>query len=387
MRRWIGQLFALALFSSVVARLPTASSEPSTPVFGVRIAGGKLVNTLDGSIVQLRGVNISALEYVAIGAPGWANRNPWGAQTGDPTPNWHAIRAWKANAVRLPLNEASWLGYPCVDRHGRSVNPDPWGNYQATVKKAVSEAVAAGLYVLIDLHWSAPGTICPLSQDQLADADHSIAFWTSVARSFKQDPAVIFDLFNEPYGANNDSASDWRMLRDGGPLSTFSSDSGHYVLRVQWQAAGMQSLVDAVRATGASNIVMVAGLGGASDISNWLAYKPSDPLNQLALSWHAYGGINTRDASYDAAILAAGIPIIIGETGDKSANGTTAAPVITQVTNWADQTGASVLAWTWDRWNDSNGNPAKENLLIKDAAGTPTDGEGVVFKSWLAGHY
>jgi endoglucanase len=337
--------------------------------------------------VQLRGVNISALEFVAIGAPSWANRNPWGAQTGDPTPNWQAIKAWKANAVRLPLNEASWLGYSCVDRHGNSVNPDPWGNYQATIKQAVSEAVAAGLYVIVDLHWTAPSNLCPLSQDQLPDADHSIAFWTSLANTFKHNPAVIFDLFNEPYGASNDSPSDWRMLRDGGPLSVFSSDSGHSVLHVNWQAVGMQTLVNTVRATGATNIVMVAGLGGASDIANWLSYRPSDPLNQLALSWHAYSGINTKDASYAAAVIAAGVPVIIGETGDKSANGTVSAPVISQVTSWADQNGASVLAWAWDRWNDSNGNPGTQNLLIKDAAGTPTDGEGVTFKAWLASRH
>ena len=32
----------------------------------------------------------------------------------------------------------------------------------------------------------------------MAFADHAIAFWTSVATTFKTDPMVIFDLFNEP---------------------------------------------------------------------------------------------------------------------------------------------------------------------------------------------
>jgi hypothetical protein len=386
-----GYFFQLLLLATTVAfasPAATAATGPAAPEpgFGVRIAGGKLVSTTDGSAVQFRGVNISALEFIAIGAPNWADHNPWGNQTGDATPNWGAIRAWKANVVRLPLNEASWLGYACIDRHGKSINPDPWGNYQVTVKKAVADALAAGLYVILDLHWTAPGNICPLSQDQMPDDDHSPAFWTSVANTFKQYPAVVFDLFNEPYGDHGDSTADWRTLRDGGMLSKFSADSGRYVLPIPWQASGLQSLVNAVRATGATNVLMAAGLGGAGNISNWLEFKPTDPLKQLALSWHAYNGVSARDAHYAADILAAGFPIIVGETGDKSANGTSAAPIITQVTEWADQTGSGVLAWTWDKWNDSAGNPGGQNLLIKDAAGTPTDGEGVVFKRWLGNH-
>ena len=354
------RVLGLLLLISLAMPARVVWSQPISPALGLRVAGGKLVSTRTGAPVQLRGVNISGLEFVAIGAPTWAHHNPWGAQTGDETPNWRAIRAWHANAIRLPLNQASWLGYSCIDRHGKTVNSDPWGNYRAAVIKAVAEANASGLYVILDLHWSAPGTLCPLSQDQMADEDHSIAFWTSLAATFKDNPAVLFDLFNEPYGAHNGSASDWRLLRDGGSMQTFSADSGRYTLNLQWQAAGMQTLLGAVRRTGARNVVLVAGLGGASDISNWLAYKPSDPLNQLALSWHAYSGINSRDAATAAAVLAAGIPVIISETGDKSANGTADAPVLTQVTRWADQTGASVLAWTWDRWNDSAGNPGKE---------------------------
>jgi endoglucanase len=392
MRSAIGSVVALAL--ALCTAHPAVAASTASPAsrtndatgkltFGIRIADGKLLSTSDGSAVQLRGVNISALEFVAIGGPGWANRNPWGAQTGDPTPNWKAIKAWKANVVRLPLNEASWLGYKCTDRHGNSINPDPWGNYQSTVRKAVDDAGAAGLYVILALHWSAPRDICPLSQDQLPDADHAVDFWISVASAFKNNPAVVFDLFNEPYAPSN--AAGWKALRDGAPQSAYSADSGKYVVPVAWQSAGMQQLVDSVRATGATNVVMIGGLNGAGDLSGWLAYKPSDSINQLALSWHAYSGTSSQAAAA-SAVLAAGIPVIIGETGDRSTNGTASAPVIAQVTAWADQHGASVLAWTWDPWKDSDGYPAKQNVLIKDAAGTPTDGEGVAFKDWLTRH-
>jgi hypothetical protein len=82
-------------------------------------------------------------------------------------------------------------------------------------------------------------------------------------------------------------------------------------------------------------------------------------------------------------ILNAGIPLIFAETGDMSANGTVGAPVISDVITWADQHGASVLAGTWDACSSPGGN---SDLLIKHATGTPTDGEGVTFKDWLAIH-
>ena len=55
-----------------------------------------------------------------------------------------------------------------------------------------------GLYVILDLHWTAPGNqVAGAAAD--ARHDHSPAFWESVASTFKANPAVVFDVFNEPY--------------------------------------------------------------------------------------------------------------------------------------------------------------------------------------------
>src|SRR5205814_3492846 len=59
----------------------------------------------------------------------------------------------------------------------------------------------AGLYAIVDLHWSAQGTLPADGRTgqgrQMADRDHAPAFWRSVASVFRSDPAVVFDLFNE----------------------------------------------------------------------------------------------------------------------------------------------------------------------------------------------
>ena len=46
--------------------------------------------------------------------------------------------------------------------------------------------------------------------------------------------------------------------------------------------------MDAVRATGASNVVLIGTMQYAQDLSGWLAYKPNDPLQQMAAAWHPY---------------------------------------------------------------------------------------------------
>jgi cellulase (glycosyl hydrolase family 5) len=109
------------------------------------------------------------------------------------------------------------------------------------------------------------------------DADHAPAFWSSVASAFIGNNAAIFELFNEPYPDNQqNSTAAWTCWRDGGTCSG-----------VPFQAAGMQTLVSAVRA-GATNVIALGGVGYSDYLSQWLAYKPNDPLGDLAAAWHVY---------------------------------------------------------------------------------------------------
>jgi hypothetical protein len=52
--------------------------------------------------------------------------------------------------------------------------------------------------------------------------------------------------------------------------------------------AGFQGLVNSVRATGATNIIMIGGLAYSNDLSQWLQFKPADPMNNLAAFAHVY---------------------------------------------------------------------------------------------------
>jgi aryl-phospho-beta-D-glucosidase BglC (GH1 family) len=264
----------------------------------------------------------------------------------------------------------------------------------------VAEATAAGLYVILELHWGAPNDganpVCPTAQNPMADADHAAAFWTSVATQFKSNPAVIFELFNEPFldATALVGHTPWPDLLNGGTVTKVLYGGGSGVKDLTWSTAGMQPMLDAVRATGATNVVLTATLQWSQQMDGWLKYKPTDPAGQLGAVWHAYAaakyptqvacvadGIlsvglpqcSALEMTAVQGIMSAGYPVVITEFGD--AIGGSTAPWAAVLLPFADTNGIGYLGWTWDTWSGH-----KENVLITDAAGDPTPGYGTYVK-------
>ena len=335
--------------------------------FGVSVRGNRFVSTADGSTLELIGANISGLET------GQTSRWPQFAAAGPAF--WSKVRNWGGqpiNTVRLPLNEASWLNYTCYDPGAGSsashygaakdggYTPDPRRVYQSIVKRAVADATAAGLYVILDLHWGAPNNpagqaLCPIGQPSYADRDHSLEFWKQVADTFKDNPAVLFELFNEPYGTNiygNWVTADYQpgpdaiMARDGGSYSPFIvQENGDQDAMLSydfaWQVAGMQAMLDTIRRAGATNVILSAPIGWAGEIETWLATRPIDPLDQLGVAWHIYK--YKKGTAPPLAVLAAGYPIVITETyGLEAIDGYM----------WAASHNIGYLWWGWNDWRD-----------------------------------
>jgi hypothetical protein len=260
--------------------------------------------------------------------------------------------------------------------------------------------------VILDLHLSAPGTYCPMIQNAAADADNAIPFWKSIAQTFGGRTNVVFELFNEPFVTQTPhfTGDGWQYLMKGtggGPFSGFGAGAlggGSVDVSFPWQIASMQAMLDTVRATGAKNVVLVGGLSYSQALDGWLADRPSDPLGQLGAVWHAYPTFgstfgtpagsqpNFAPEIFDQAkaILAAGIPIVITETGDQCSDGTPGSPEVTEMVTWADAHDASVLGWTWNTWYQPGADC--QDVLIRDATGTPTPGYGEVFHTWLVNH-
>jgi hypothetical protein len=346
---------------------------------GLHVRGNALIDA-GGAPVVIHGVNISGTEFACAqgghaGSVGWSI---FGGQPEDAAGTIDAIKSWRANAVRIPLNEDCWLGI-------NGINPAFGGaSYRAAIGSFVDHLTTAGLYVIVDLHWSAPGPAVALSQQPMADADHAIAFWRSAASMFAAMPNVLFDLYNEPflyasYFANAGQDA-WTCWLKGCTLKQYLSGGQPYTRAYRWQTAGMQNIVGAVRATGARNVLIINGLDWADDDSGWLSHRPHDPLDNAVAGWHEYGGEQCAGSecwSRSIAPLTKAVPVVVGETGDRTGPGCTLTN-LPRLLPWADSYGISYLAWTFNPWHDTH------DVLIADWSGAPSACEGEYYRTHLA---
>jgi endoglucanase len=327
-------VLTLTLIASAASSATRQGS--ATRRLSIRVVGNRFVDSY-GKTVRLLGVNRASFQYACASGRG-LSEGPTDAGA------IAAMKAWHINVVRIPLNEACWLGLPTVKPQYGS---QP---YRDAVTGYVQRLHAAGLYVILDLHWSAPGSQPANGQQLMPDADHSPAFWSSVATTFKNDPAVLFDVYNEPRTLS------WPCWRDG----CMTPDG--------WLTAGMQSLVDAIRSTGAKQPIMLGGIGGAIWLHGWLTWMPKDPAHALVASFHIYNypGYGCTQAgcwNYSLLPVAKRVPLVTGEMGEVDC----AHDFIDTYMAWADAHGVSYLGWTWNVWDCRDG-PA----LISDWSGTPT---------------
>jgi endoglucanase len=369
-RRVTSVLLALALAAAVpVTAGPAAVARPRTADVAagtstargapaLHVDGNRLVDA-SGTTVRLRGANRSGGEFMCV-----QGRGIWDGPVDDASIQ--AMTAWRITAVRIPLNEDCWLGLGDVDaRYGGAA-------YQSEVRGFVSRLEAHGITPIVEMHWSHGAYTGPSSgcadvdatcQKPMPDAEYAPSFWAGVADTFKGDGAVVFDLFNEPYPerATGEETSGWTCWRDGGTCAG-----------IPYQVAGFQSLVDAVRATGAANVILLGGTAYANDLSQWLQYAPDDPLHDLAASAHVYNFTSCSSTScYDAQLapVAGQVPLTISEIGENDCGH----GFVDALMDWADAHGAGYLGWTWNAWDCATG-PS----LVSDYDGTPTPfGEGL----------
>lgn len=350
---------------------PETRAEIAEPAPALRVQGNRLLDPA-GRPVQLRGVNRMGLEFSCVQGKGFAQ--PFDQRSVE------ALESWGVNVVRLPLNEHCWLG----------IGGEPSGEaYREGVAHHVDLLVSNDLFVILDLHWSASRARSATGLEPMPNTDHSALFWSSVAERFKQQDRVIFDLFNEPAPNNNerddtDDAAErsWRCWRDG--AAGGACDATQLRGMAGSEVAGMQSLVDAVRATGATNIIMLGGIQFANTLwsnlkRNWVAYRPVDPLSRLVASLHGYDTGWCRTISClqsEVAPIAAQVPVVMAEIGSESCD----AAWLTGFLKWLDQSRAGYLAWTWNVGPVGNCSSMK---LIADEDGTPSL-YGQIFRTYLA---
>ncbi|MFA6288005.1 MAG: cellulase family glycosylhydrolase [Opitutaceae bacterium] len=278
-------------------------------------SGNQILNT-SNQPVRLTGVNVPSLE--------------WGSGENITASVAQALGVWKCNIIRLPLDESSWAE----------------GNaYAATVDAVVNQVSAAGAYVILDNHG--------YYRARAADT----AFWTAMANHtlYKNNPAVLFGLFNEPHDIT------WDIWRDG-----------------DVDGPGLQDLLTTVRNAGANNLLVVGGLKYAADISGVLTggYALTDTgsgngilYDMHIYPWHGSGGWAAAGRT---------LPILIGECGhDGSDNGGTGTSFggNSPLLYWQMMNGLNALNQNFTGWSfHPRGGPSL--ILDQASAYTPASFSG-----------
>jgi hypothetical protein len=183
--------------------------------------------------------------------------------------------------------------------------------YVAEVIHAVRLARRLGLEAIVAVQAEAPAGRpgrCPLPTEA------TLRVWNELAPVFKSDHGVMFELYNEPAVAATPAG--WQVWRDGG---TIIGPTGACT------AIGMQALINAIRADGAGNVIIIPGADFEHSIAGMpvltdpasrpdpqLAYGIHDPpLTASELAWqHRFGAASAR------------VPVIVTEwNGSSSAVG------------------------------------------------------------------
>lgn len=281
---------------------------------GLRREGNQLFH--QGRPVRLRGVGMG---------------DPLLDRTDQPLSQYGLLREkWNANVARISIHAYVW-------RHA-----ELFGGRAGVIERLRSEvnaATGAGLFVIIDWHvtgWpdgfarvSDPGELPGLHDSSFALA---CDFWNEAASAFGRNPAVVFEVWNEPVKGPADwqpNAGDWRAL-------------SRY-----WER-----LIAIIRQH-SDNLIILAGGSWAYSLKGIRELPPSDA--NVAFSWHVYAGKESNDETRWAAAfdnLSNDFPVIVSEWGFdeqgaphfKGGVGDFGAKF---ATNWLEGRNLHWVAWCW----------------------------------------
>ena len=336
--------------------------------------GNQIVTVVGHCPVRLKGVDVPGLEWSNTGdGPSSPNGNLATVQK--------AVNTWSCNFVRLPLNQDRWLGTACGS---------DGTTYRGYVQAIVNWCNANNVYVLLDLHWNDLGTAganqaCTAGQHDMPD-DNSTLFWQSVAGTagIANNPAVFFDLYNEPGGAKTGSAltndaAGWGLWRNGGTVPA-SSDG------VAYHSPGMQGLLSAIRAAGANNLVWAGGRNWAFDLNGIVdfsaALTDTGTGNGVVYATHIYpfkwgGNGCVVAACFDSAVpsyVMSAYPVMVTEFGPNVGD---PEGFLKPLMDWINLNNLSYSAWSM--------HPGAAPCLISNWTYAPTSYFGAPFLNDLLG--
>ena len=281
--------------------------------------GNRIVIAATGQPILLRGVNRSGLEWAEPDEDGFCSAA--GISRAEIE---FIVTSWNCNIIRLPLNQDWALN----GRRGHGAE-----SYLKDVDRVVRWASRAGAYTLLDLQWldadrpfgGNRNFVAPLPNLQSCD------FWHLLASRYRDEPAVLYDLFNEPHDRLHDDPHP--LIREDGSLYP---PTHRRVTAAEWQPWALR-LIDVIRSTHPDALIFVSGLNWGYDLRGM-------PLNRanLVYSTHVY---RNKGSNWEAAFgfLAATLPVFAGEWGGRAEDREWGRSLV----RYFDDLGMGWTAWSW----------------------------------------
>jgi hypothetical protein len=224
---------------------------------------GNRIKDSSGNNVTLRGVSILAPEHnnecTTCATKPISEMLQWQADAG---------RGWHSRIVRLQVTCAKVS--------------DPAQSFADIIDPYVQQAIAKGLYIIVDLHFVSNYGSGGIPQVFVMN------FWKYVAPRYANTPNVLFEVYNEPI--NPDVWTTWKSY--------------------------IQPVIDTIRAVAPRNIILVGGPQWSTRV-NSAAANPMTGAN-LVYVYHIYpnqGAATTANLNTKFGTSAQTIPVMLTEFG------------------------------------------------------------------------
>ena len=288
--------------------IPTAKGENG--YYGRLHVEGTYLADKDDKLVQLRGVSTHGLGWF----PQYVNEA--------------AIRQfneeWGCNVFRLAMYTAEGAGY-CTN------GDDQKEKLKKLVHKGVEAAIAEDMYVIIDWH-------VLQDQDPNKYKDEAKKFFEEMAKTYKDDPHVIYEICNEPNGGTS-----WSMIKK-------------YALEV----------IPVIRKY-APNAIIIVGTPTWSQDVDIAAKDPITEYDNVMYALHFYASTHTDSLRNKCkTAVKKGLPIFVTEYGicEASGNGVINENQANLWIEMLDGYGISHVMWNLANKNESSSMIAAGNTKV-----------------------
>ncbi|MBV9768244.1 MAG: cellulase family glycosylhydrolase, partial [Bryobacterales bacterium] len=212
-------------------------------------------------------------------------------------------------------------------------------NYRQALDQVISWAAELGAYTLLDLQWLDAdadfGRLSDGSINHVAPLPNpaSIELWACLAERYRDEPAVLFDIFNEPHAPLKDDRSPMYFITAGGGIE---ESAPREFSPEEWNGWASK-LVTSMRSVHPEVLVWVSGVDWGFDLrgvqvnASNIVYSAHVYPNRSCGEWSRFGHCFTNR------------PLFIGEWGGTADDLKWGLELIAYIKNVA----CGWTAWSW----------------------------------------